>query len=209
VFVHVPDPVGNGFVKSLARPGGNATGFVSGDPGIYPKWLQLLKEIAPNVTRVAVIRDPVIQAGISQWSAIEAIAPLLRVKTIPVNVRDTVELRRALGDLARSPNGGLIVTGSPFATANRKLIIALAARHKLPTVYYSRSYAVAGGLASYGADYLDQYRRAARYIDRILNGEKPADLPVQSADKVRARDQPKDRQGTRACCAGVVARSCR
>jgi len=183
VFVHVPDPVGSGFVKSLARPGGNATGFMSVEPSIYPKWAELLKEIAPSVTHVAVLRDPATRGGISQWSAIDAVAPLLRIKAIPVDVRDADEIRRALADLARSPNGALIVTGGPFATTYGKLIIALAAQYKLPAVYYTRSFVAAGGLISYGADSVDQYRQAASYVDRILKGEKPADLPVQAPTK--------------------------
>jgi putative ABC transport system substrate-binding protein len=183
VFVHVPDPVGSGFVQSLARPGGNATGFMSIEPSIVPKWAELLKEIAPSVTQVAVLRDPATRGGISQWSAIEAVAPLLRVRAIPVNVRDADEIRRALADLARSPKGALIVTGGPFATTYSKLIIALAAQYKMPAIYYTRSFVAGGGLISYGADSTLQYRQAASYVDRILRGEKPADLPVQAPTK--------------------------
>jgi ABC-type uncharacterized transport system substrate-binding protein len=180
VFAIVPDPVGAGFVDNLARPGGNATGFMTFEPGIGAKWLELLKELAPRVTRVAVIRDPAITGGIGQWSAIQAIAPSLRVEVTPVNVRDPGEVERAIGAFAGSANGGLIVTGSALAVVHRDRLITLAARHKLPAVYYERYFAAAGGLISYGPDFVDQFRRAADYVDRILKGEKPADLPVQA-----------------------------
>jgi putative ABC transport system substrate-binding protein len=183
VFVHVFDPVGAGFVDSLAKPGGNATGFLWLEEGISVKWLALLKEIAPGVTRVAVIRDPAITAGIGQFSAIQAVAPPLGVDVRPVNVSDAGEIERAIVAFARSPNGGLIVTGTALAGSHRDLIIGLAARHKLPAVYFERSFATAGGLISYGPDLVDQYRRAAGYVDRILKGEKPADLPVQAPTK--------------------------
>jgi putative ABC transport system substrate-binding protein len=180
VFVHVPDPVGAGFVDSLARPGGNATGFSLSEYAISAKWLE---QIAPAVTRVAVIRDPAISAGIGQWSAIQAVAPSAGVEVVPVNMRDAAEIERTLGTFAQSANGGLIVTGSALATTHRDLIIGLAALHKLPAVYYERLFVAAGGLLSYGADLTDQYHRAAAYVDRILKGAKPADLPVQAPVK--------------------------
>jgi putative ABC transport system substrate-binding protein len=183
VFVHVPDPDGAGFVDSLARPGGNATGFSLSEYAISAKWLELLKQIAPAVTRVAVIRDPAISAGIGQWSAIQAVAPSAGVEVVPVNMRDAAEIERTLGAFAQSANGGLIVTGSALATTHRDLIIGLAALHKLPAVYYERLFVAAGGLLSYGADLTDQYHRAAAYVDRILKGAKPADLPVQAPVK--------------------------
>jgi putative ABC transport system substrate-binding protein len=183
VFVLVADPVGAGFVNSLARPGGNATGFTSLEYGFAGKWLELLKEIAPNLTRVAVIRDPAITAGIGMFGAIQTAAPSLGVEASPVNVRDPVEMERAITAFARSGNGGLIVTPSALAFTHRDLIVTLAARHKLPAVYFARPHVVAGGLATYGPDILDQYRRAAGYVDRILKGEKPADLPVQAPVK--------------------------
>jgi putative tryptophan/tyrosine transport system substrate-binding protein len=183
VFVHVPDPVGAGFVDSLARPGGNTTGFLLYEYAISAKWLELLKQIAPAVTRVAVVRDPAISAGIGQWSAIQTAAPSAGVEVIPVNMRDAAEIERTLGTFAQSANGGLIVTGSALATTHRDLIIGLAALHKLPAVYYERLFVVAGGLLSYGVDLTDQYHRAAAYVDRILKGAKPADLPVQAPVK--------------------------
>jgi putative tryptophan/tyrosine transport system substrate-binding protein len=183
VFAIVPDPVGAGFVESLARPGGNATGFLMFEYGISGKWVELLKQIAPAVTRAAVIRDPAITSGIGQWSAIQAVAPSFGMELIPVGVRDAGEIERGLTAFARRSNGGLIVTASPLATVRRDLIIALAARHKLPAVYYERFFAAAGGLISYGPDFIDQFRRAAGYVDRILKGEKPTDLPVQAPTK--------------------------
>ena len=183
VFVIVPDPVGAGFVDSLARPGGNATGFIAYEYGLSGKWLEVLKEIAPGVTRAAVIRDPALASGPGQFAAIQSIAPSLGVEVSPVNVRDAGEIERAITAFAHSPNGGLIVTGSALVGIHRHLIIALAARHKLPAVYVERTYVAAGGLISYGSDFLDQYRRAAGYVDRILKGEKPADLPVQAPTK--------------------------
>jgi putative ABC transport system substrate-binding protein len=185
VFVHVPDPVGAGFVESLSRPGGNATGFINFEYSIGAKWLALLKEIAPGVTRAAVLRDPVIAAGTGQFGAIQSVAPSLGVEVNPVNVRDASEIERAIAAFARSSNGGLIVTVSALAVVYRDLIITLAARHKLPAVYYERNFVAGGGLLSYGPDYLDQYRRAAGYVDRILKGEKPADLPVQAPTKYK------------------------
>jgi putative ABC transport system substrate-binding protein len=170
-------------LDSLARPGGNATGFTSFDYGIGAKWVELLKEIAPRVTRAAVLRDPAIAGGIGVWGAIQTAAPSLALEVNPVNMRDAGEIERALTAFARSPNGGLIVTGSPLAFVHRDLIVSLAARHKLPAVYLERYLVTAGGLISYGPDFLDQYRRAAGYVDRILKGEKAADLPVQTPTK--------------------------
>jgi putative tryptophan/tyrosine transport system substrate-binding protein len=183
VFVLVPDPVGAGFVDSLARPGGNITGFTQFDYGIGAKWLELLKEIAPNTTRAAVIRDPAITAGIGQWGAILSVSPSVAIEVSPVNLVDGGDIDRGLTAFARSPNGGLIVTGSALAVVHRDLIISLAARLRLPAVYYDRYFAVAGGLISYGSNNVEQYRLAAAYVDRILKGEKPADLPVQAATK--------------------------
>jgi putative ABC transport system substrate-binding protein len=183
VFVNVADPVGAGYADSLARPGGNATGFVLFEFGISGKWLELLKEIAPNVTRAAVFRDPTTTAGMGQWGAIQALAPSVGVEVKPVNISDAAELDHAVEAFARSANGGLIVTGSPLAVVHRDLIITLAARHKLPAVYYDPYFAAAVGLIAYGPDILDQFRRAAGYVDRILKGEKPADLPVQAPTK--------------------------
>jgi putative tryptophan/tyrosine transport system substrate-binding protein len=183
VFVTVPDPVGAGFVDSLARPGGNATGFTAFEYGLSGKWLELLKEIAPGVTRAAVIRDPAITAGIGQFAAIQSMAPSIGVEVNPVNVRDAGEIERAVTAFARAPNSGLIVTGSALAVAHRDLIVMLAARHKLPAVYWDRLLVNAGGLISYGPNITDQYRRAAAYVDRILKGEKPSDMPVQAPTK--------------------------
>ena len=183
VFPVVVDPVGAGFVDSLARPGGNATGFMGTEYSMAGKRLELLKQIAPGVTRVAVLRDPTQGSGTAQFGAIQTVAPLLRVEVNPVNVRDADEIERAVAAFARSPNGGLIVTGSGLANVHRDPIITLAARHKLPAVYFERNFVAAGGLISYGADFVDQYRRAAGYVDRILKGEKPADLPVQAPTK--------------------------
>ena len=178
VFVGVIDPVGAGVVDSLARPGGNVTGFILFEYGMSAKWLELLKEIAPGVKRVAVLREPTV-AGIGQFAAIQAVAPSLRVELRPIDVRDVDEIERALAAFARAPNGGLIVTLSTSAIAHRELIVTLAARHRLPAIYPDRLDVAGGGLISYGPDVLDQYRRAAGYVDRILKGEKPADLPVQ------------------------------
>jgi putative ABC transport system substrate-binding protein len=183
VFTALSDPVAAGFVDSLARPGGDATGFMNFEFSLSGKWLELLKQIAPDVTRVAVLRDSAISAGIGLFSAIQSAAPSLRMDVSPVNMRDAVEIERAVAAFARSPNGGLILTGSGLANVHRDLIITLAARHKLPAVYYERSFITAGGLVSYGANYIDQYRRAAGYVDRILKGERPADLPVQAPTK--------------------------
>ena len=183
VFALVPDPVGSGFVNSLSRPGGNATGFTTYEYSIGAKWLEVLKQITPGLRRVAVIRDPYIVAGIGQWSAIQSVAPSFGVELHPISVADVAEMERAIAAFAGVPNGGIIVTGSPGAVINRDLIIALAARHKLPAIYYERYFAAAGGLISYGPDYINQFRQAASYVDRILKGEKPADLPVQASTK--------------------------
>jgi putative ABC transport system substrate-binding protein len=183
VFPTTVDPVGAGFVDSLARPGGNATGFISFEYSLSGKWLELLKEIAPGLTRVAVLRNAATPSGPGQFGVIQAVAPSLRVEVNPVNVRDAGEIERAVAAFARAPNGGLIVTASPLAERLRDLIVALAARHKLPAVYPFRYFVAAGGLISYGPDQIDQYRRAAGYVDRILKGEKPADLPVQVPTK--------------------------
>jgi putative tryptophan/tyrosine transport system substrate-binding protein len=183
VFTVVIDPVGAGFVASLAHPGGNATGFTVYEYSMSGKWLELLKEIAPRVSRVAVLRDPAIASGIGQFGAVQIVAPSLGVELSPVDVRDAGEIERAVAAFASGLNGGLIVTASPLTTAHRNLIVTLAARHKLPAVYPTRYYVAAGGLISYGPDLLDQYRRAASYVDRILKGEKPADLAVQAPTK--------------------------
>jgi putative ABC transport system substrate-binding protein len=183
VFAILPDPVGAGFVDSLARPGGNVTGFMSYEYGLSGKWLELLKQIAPRVTRAAVVRDPTLSTGLGQFGAIQAVAPSLGLDVSPVNVRDAGEIEHAITTFARSPNSGLVLTSSPNARLHRDLIITLAARHKLPAVYTERSFVAAGGLISYGADYIDQYRQEAGYVDRILKGEKPADLPVQAPTK--------------------------
>jgi putative tryptophan/tyrosine transport system substrate-binding protein len=183
VFPTAADPVGSGLIDSLARPGGNATGFMSTEYSTSGKWLELLKQIAPDVTRAAVLRDPTIPSGTGQFGAIQAVAPSLRVELDPVNVRDASEIERAVAVFANSPNGGVIVPASPAATSHRHLIVTMAARHKLPAVYFERFFVAAGGLISYGPDLIDQYRRAARYVDRILKGEKPADLPVQAPVK--------------------------
>ena len=183
VFPVIIDPVGAGFVDSLARPGGNATGFMNFDYSLSGKWLELLKQIASGVTRVAVVREATRGTGTSLFAAIQAMAPSLGVEVNPVNVRDAGEIERAVAAFARAPNGGLIVTPGPAGTLYLNLIITLAARHKLPAVYYERSQVAAFGLISYGSDFVDQYRQAARYVDRILRGEKPADLPVQAPTK--------------------------
>ena len=183
VFVQVADPVAAGFVDSLARPGGNATGFTTIEYGMSGKWLELLKEIAPNVRRVAVLRDPAFASGAGQFGAIQAIAPAFGVELSPVGVRDGREIERAIVTFANGTNGGLIVTGSTLASVHRELIITLAARHRLPTVYPFRHFVADGGLVSYGPVLVDPYRQAATYVDRILKGAKPADLPVQAPTK--------------------------
>jgi putative ABC transport system substrate-binding protein len=183
VFVNVADPVCAGFVDSLARPGGNITGFALYEYSMSGKFLELLKEIAPRVTRVAVLRDPAIAAGSGQLGVIQALAPSFGVELTPIGVRDAGEIERGISAFARGPNDGLIVTGSPLAVIHRELIIALAARRRLPAVYFYRFFVRKGGLISYGPDSIDPYRRAAGYVDRILKGEKPADLPVQAPTK--------------------------
>jgi putative tryptophan/tyrosine transport system substrate-binding protein len=183
VFVIVPDPVGAGFVESLSRPGGNATGFLMFEYSLCGKWLELLKEIAPSVTRVAVLRDPTDPAGVGQFSVIQSVAPAVGVEVSPINLRDAAGIERAVAAFASSANGGLIVTAAPLSGVHRDLIIAAAAQHKLPTIYNQRFYVAAGGLISYGPNFLDQFRRAAGYVDRLLKGEKPGDLPVQAPTK--------------------------
>jgi putative ABC transport system substrate-binding protein len=184
VFVQVPDPVGAGFVESLSRPGGNATGFVTFDYDIAAKWLELFKEIAPNVTRVAVLRDPSTSAGVGQWAASQAVASALKLDLRPVNVSDVADIERTIGVFARDANGGMVVTESGPSIVHRDLIIALAARYRLPAVYPLRGFVISGGLISYGNNSVDPYRRAAGYVDRILKGEKPSDLPVQMPTKL-------------------------
>jgi ABC-type uncharacterized transport system substrate-binding protein len=183
VFVQVVDPVGAGFVETLARPGGNATGFMQYEYGLSGKWLELLKEIAPHVTRAAVIREPTDPAQIGQFAAIQSMAPSLGMVVSPVSGHDAAEIERAITAFANSSNGGLIVPGSALATTHRGLIITLAAQHKLPAVYSNPIFVTGGGLISYGPDRIDQYRHAPGYVDRILKGEKPADLPVQAPTK--------------------------
>jgi putative ABC transport system substrate-binding protein len=183
VFAFTIDPVGAGLVESLSQPGGNATGFLQLEYSLSGKWLELLKQIAPGVTRVAVLRDPAITAGIGQFAIIQSVAPSLGVEVVPISVRDPAEIERAVTVFARSGDRGLIVTASASAQVHRELIVALAARHKLPAVYWQRDAVTTGGLISYGADYIEQYRRAAGYVDRILKGAKPADLPVQAPTK--------------------------
>jgi putative ABC transport system substrate-binding protein len=183
VFAGVADPVAAGYVESLARPGGNVTGFTVYEYSIGGKWLELLKEVAPRVTRAAVLREAGIAAGPGLFGAIQALAPSLRLELRLVNVQDAGEIERAITAFGQVSNGGVIVTGSPRQSAYRDLITALAAKHRLPAVYNARFFVAAGGLISYGADFLDQSRRAADYVDRILKGEKPADLPVQAPTK--------------------------
>src|SRR5262245_5976183 len=183
VFVIVPDPVGAGYVNNLARPGGNATGFSTFEYSIGGKWLDLLKQIAPGITRVAVLRDPAISGGLGQFGAIQSAASSFAVEVTAINLRDATEIERAIMTFATTSSGGLIVTASPLAVVHRGFIVTLAARHKLPAIYFERAFAAEGGLISYGPDFVDQYRRAAAYVDRILKGEKPADLPVQAPTK--------------------------
>jgi putative tryptophan/tyrosine transport system substrate-binding protein len=183
VFPVASDPVAAGFVDSLSRPGGNATGFMDFEYGMAAKWLELLKQIAPDMTRVAVLRDPGIPTGPAQFGVIQAVAPSLSVEAIAVNMRDAPEIERDVATFARSSNGGLVVTSSSLSRLHRNLIVTLAARHKLPAVYWDRFFVAAGGLISYGSDTIDMYRRAAGYVDRILKGAKPADLPVQAPTK--------------------------
>src|SRR6478736_3675579 len=183
VFAIVPDPVGSGYVDSLAQPGGNATGFMQFEYGLSGKWLELLKEIAPGLKRAIVLWDPAITAGIGQFAIIQSVATSTGIDVRPVNLRAAGEIERAITAFARIPNGGLVVTASALSVVHRDLIVTLAARHKLPAVYYRRLYVTSGGLISYGPDLVDQQRRAAGYVSRILNGEKPADLPVQAPTK--------------------------
>ena len=183
VFTGVSDPVGGGLVASLARPGGNVTGFTVFEYGMSAKWLELLKEVAPTVKRVAVLRDPNIPQGIGQFGAVQSLGPSLGVEVSPLNVRDAAEIERDITAFAHGSNGGLIITGSGLAIVHRELIVTLAARYKLPAIYFERFFVAGGGLISYGPDLLDQYRRAAAYVDRILKGEKPADLPVEAPTK--------------------------
>jgi putative ABC transport system substrate-binding protein len=183
VFVNVTDPVAGGFVESLARPGGNATGFASAEYGMAGKWLELLKQIAPHVKHAAVIRNPRVASGSGQFGAIQAVAPFLGMETNPIDARDAGDIERGITSLAGFSNAGLIVTANGATLVHRDLIIRLAAKFKLPAVYWQRVFATSGGLMSYGDDANDQYRRAADYVDRILKGEKPADLPVQAPTK--------------------------
>jgi putative tryptophan/tyrosine transport system substrate-binding protein len=183
VFVLVPDPVGAGFVDSLAHPGGNATGFSQFEYAVGGKWLELLKEIAPGLTHVGVLRDVTIAAGAAQFGVIQAAAAPLQIELSPIGVRDADEIERGITTFARGSNGGLIITGSPSTQLHRELIIRLAGRYLLPAVYFAPSFVREGGLISYGPDVVDQFRQAAGYVDRILKGEKPADLPVQAPTK--------------------------
>jgi len=183
VFVIVPDAVGSGFVASLSHPGGNATGFIMFEYNLTGKWLELLKEIAPNVTHAAVLRDPAITAGIGQFAVLQSVAPSVGIEVSPIDLRDPSQIEPAIASFAQSPNGGMIVAASAIAAAHSDVIIAAAARYKLPAVFVQRPYVAAGGLISYGPNFADQYRRAAGYVDRILKGEKPGDLPVQAPTK--------------------------
>jgi putative ABC transport system substrate-binding protein len=183
VFAILPDPVGSGFVESLSRPGGNATGFMMFEYSLCGKWLELLKEVAPDVKRAAVLRDPEITAGIGQFAVIQSVAPSVDVDVFPINLINPAEIERGIASLARSTAGGLIMTASALSQVYRDQIITLAARYNLPAVYHERTYVAAGGLISYGPNFIDQYRRAAEYVSRILKGEKPADLPVQAPTK--------------------------
>jgi putative ABC transport system substrate-binding protein len=183
VFPVVGDPVGAGFVESLARPGGNTTGFMNFEFSLSGKWLEMLKQIVPGIAQVAVLRDPAVGSGTSQFAAIQTVAPSLRVEVIPLNLRDASQIEQSVETFGRAPNGGLIVTAGGASQRYRELIITLAARHKLPAVYYERFFVATGGLFSYGASLIEQYQRAAGYVDRILKGEKAADLPVQAPTK--------------------------
>jgi putative ABC transport system substrate-binding protein len=185
VFVTVIDPVGAGYVESLARPGGNLTGFSLFEYGLSGKWLELLKEIAPGVTRVAVLRDTAVGSGVGQYAIIQAVAPSLGVELRPIDMRDAGEIERAVAAFAHVPNSGLIIVGAPSLVVHRNLIITLAARYRLPAIYPFRYHVTSGGLISYGPDSIDPYRRAAGYVDRILKGERPVDLPVQAPTKYK------------------------
>src|SRR5262245_60773419 len=183
VFMNVADPVGSGFVESLSRPGDNATGFMQFEYSLSGKWLEVLKQLVPSVKRAAILRDPAQVAGIGQFAVMQAVAPSLGIEAIPINARDAPEIERAVAAFARGSNGGLIVTSGPLSVFHRGLIIKLAAEHKLPAVYFRRLFTTGGGLISYGPDLTDQFRQAAGYVDRILRGEKPSDLPVQAPTK--------------------------
>jgi ABC-type uncharacterized transport system substrate-binding protein len=183
VFAQVPDPLGAGIIDSLSRPGGNATGFAAFEYSIAGKWLELPKQFTPGATRIAVLRDPSIAPGIGQFAVIQAVAPSLRVELIPVKVKDAGDMERSVAAFAESANGGMVVTASALALAHRERIIKLAAQHRLPAIYFERHFVTAGGLISYGANTIESYRLAAGYVDRILKGEKPADLPVQAPTK--------------------------
>jgi putative ABC transport system substrate-binding protein len=183
VFVGTADPVGSGFIDSLARPGGNATGFILFEYALAGKWVELLKQIAPTVTRVAVLRDAALSAGVGQFAVIQSVAPSIGVDVSAINMRDARQIEQDITRFASSPNGGLILTGSALAVVHQNLVVALAAQHKLPAVYYRRYFVTSGGLVSYGPDIDEQYRGAAGYVNRILKGEKPSDLPVQAPTK--------------------------
>ena len=183
VFVIVPDPVGSGFVERLSRPGGNATGFMQFEYNLCGKWLELFKEIAPSVTHAAVLRDPTFAAGIGQFAVIQAMAPSVGIEVNPIDLREPNQIERAIATFAQSPNGGMIEAASGIAAFNVNLVIAAAARYKLPAVYTQRPYVAAGGLISYGPNFAEQFRHAAGYVDRIFRGEKPADLPVEAPNK--------------------------
>jgi putative ABC transport system substrate-binding protein len=183
VFVVVPDPVGSGFIDSLSRPGGNATGFLQFEYSLAGKWLELLKQIEPAMTRAAVLWDPSVPAGVGQYAVIQSVAPALGVEVFPVNASNTSVIERSVEAFGGAGNGGMIVTANVHAVIHRELIATLAARHKLPAVSFNREFVSSGGLLSYGPDFMDQFRRAPVYVDRILRGEKPADLPVQAPTK--------------------------
>ena len=183
VFVIVPDPVGSGFVESLSQPGANATGFMMFEYNLCGKWLELLKQIAPKVTHAAVLRDPAITAGIGQFAVIQSVAPSVGIEVRPIDLREPAQIERAIATFAQRPNGGIILAASATGAANANLVIAAAARYKLPAVYIQQPFVAAGGLISYGPNFPDQYRRAADYVNRIFKGEKPADLPVQAPNK--------------------------
>jgi putative ABC transport system substrate-binding protein len=206
VFTQTADPVGAGFVATLSRPGGNATGFTNFEYGVSGKWLEVLREIVPGLTRAAVLRDPTNPAGTGQWGAIQAVASPLGVETSPIDVREPGEIERGVTAFAAGSNGGMIVSSSGFAILHRKLIIALAARHRLPTVYPFRFYAIDGGLISYGPDPIDPHRRAARYVDRILKGREAGRPAGAGSDQVRTRDQFEDSEGARPHSAADAAR---
>ena len=183
VFIATVDPVGSDLIDSLARPGGNATGFVLFEYTLAGKWVELLKQIAPTVARVAVLRDAALSAGIGQFAVIQSVAPSIGLDVSVIKMRDAGQIEQDITRFARSPNGGLILTASALSVVHQKLIVALAAQHKLPAVYYRRYFVTSGGLISYGPDIDEQYRGAARYVDRVLKGEKPSDLPVQAPTK--------------------------